>query len=278
MDHIDTALQPAGRTAIMQGMAPAGEALLEAIRRLAKKEDLPVLGIGPSAPMENGPAGYRPSEHLPGARSMICFGLPAPRSVYRQGPHAAELIWRAQTLLYRRLDTLSLAFIQAIEAGGGDAVPVSGCCPLAVDRRGRVVGYLNQLCMAELTGIGIIGRSGLLLHRRYGARLMLGAVLTDLELPPMRFPDEKQPPCPPHCRICIESCPVQAISPHGRRVQVMRCLAYTASTPFMSRLRFAFLCRVRPEAAARLLNLRAGDERTLHVCSRCISACPYGEP
>jgi epoxyqueuosine reductase QueG len=262
----------------MQGMGSAAETMVEKIRRLAENEDIPVLGIGPCAPMENGPAGYRPFDLLPGARSMICFGLPAPRSVYRQGPHTAELIWRSQTLLYRRLDTLALAFIQAIEAHGADGAPVSGCCPLAVDRRGKVVGYLNQLRMAELTGIGFIGRSGLLLHRRYGARLMLGAVLTNAELPAMHFPEGHQPDCPPQCRICIDSCPVQAISRHGRRVQAMRCLAYTARTPFMSRLRFAFLSRVRPEAAARLMNLRAGDERTLHVCSRCISACPYGEP
>jgi epoxyqueuosine reductase QueG len=148
---------------------------------------------------------------------------------------------------------------------------------MAVNRKGRVTGYVNQLRMAEQTGIGRLGISGLLLHPQYGARLMLGGVLTTIDLPSTRVPDRELPDCPPGCRNCIESCPVRAISKHTRHVDVMRCLAYTARTPLMSKLRFAFLCRVRPSAAARLMNTRAFDELTMHVCSRCITSCPYGE-
>jgi epoxyqueuosine reductase len=255
----------------------AAQAIAEKIRRLAEAEDVPVLGIGSCTAMENEPAGYRPSDLLPGARSMICFGIPVPRNVYQKSPYTTEMVWRTQNLLYRRLDTLSLAFAQAAEAHGAGAVPVFGCCPMAVNRKGRVVGYVNQLRMAELAGIGLIGRNGLLLHRPYGARLMLGAVLTNIELPAVRVPDMQQADCPPGCRICIDSCPAQAISHRTRRVDIMRCLAYAARTPFMSRLRFALLCRVHPAAAARLMNLRAFDEHTMNVCSRCVAACPYGE-
>jgi epoxyqueuosine reductase len=277
MESMVSLLQPAGRTAILPEMGSPAEATVEAVRRLAENEGVPVLGVAPSAAMENGPAGYRPSDLLPGARSLICFALPLPRTVYRQGPHAAELIWRSQNLLYRRLDTLALAMAQVIEAHGAEAAPVFGCCPMAVDGRGRVVGYLSQLRAAELTGIGIIGRSGLLLHRRFGPRLMLGTVVTDLELPAAGSREGPQPACPPQCRICIDSCPAQAISRHSRHVHTMRCLAFAARTPFMSRLRFALLCRVRPAAAARLMNQRAFDEHTMHVCSSCVAACPYGE-
>jgi epoxyqueuosine reductase len=252
------------------------ETIMTAIRHLAENEGAAALGIGPSAAMENGPAGYRPSDFLPRARSLICFGLPVPRSVYGNTSQSTELIWRSQNLLYRRLDTLALAIAQAVEEHGAGAAPVFGCCPLGVDRHGRVVGYLNQLLMAELTGIGIIGRNGLLLHRRYGPRLLLGAVLADVELPVLRHADAPQPACPPDCRICIDSCPVGAISRHGRRVHTMRCLAHAARTPFMPRLRFAFLCKAHPAAAARLMNQRAFDEHTMHVCSDCIAVCPYG--
>ena len=252
------------------------ETITDKIRRMAQAENIPVLGIGRCADMEDEPPGYRPSDLLPGARSMVCFGVPAPHGVYRVGARTAEMVWRSQSLLYRRLDTLSLGFAQVMEAHGARAVPVFGCCPMAVDARGRVVGYLNQLRMGELTGIGMIGRNGLLLHRRYGARLMLGGVITTIDLPAATIPDEKQPDCPPDCRICIDSCPVRAISGRTRRVNVMRCLACAARTPLMSRLRFAFLCRIRPAAAARLMNLRAFDEHTMHVCSRCVVDCPYG--
>lgn len=253
------------------------QAIADRILRMAETENVPVLGTGPCTVMEDEPPGYRPADLLPGARSMICFGIPVPRGVYQTSPYTTEMVWRSQNLLYRRLDTLSLAFAQAVEAQGVGAVPVFGCCPMDVNRRGEVTGYVNQLRMGELAGIGTIGRNGLLLHRLYGARLMLGGVLTTIDLPALRIPDIEQPGCPPGCRICIDSCPAQAISKHGKRVKVMRCLAYTARTPFMSKLRFAFLCRFRPAAAARLMNLRAFDEHTMHICSRCVAVCPYGQ-
>jgi epoxyqueuosine reductase len=255
----------------------AAQLITEKVRQLAKAEDVPVLGIGSCTAMENEPAGYRPSDLLPGARSMICFGLPIPRSVYEKSPYTTEMVWRTQNLLYRRLDTLSLALAQKAEEHGAGAVPVFGCCPMAVNQRGRVVGYVNQLRMAELAGIGRIGRNGLLLHGPYGARLMLGAVLTTLELPVLRVPDVEHADCPAGCRICIDSCPVKAIVHRTRWVNIMRCLGYAARTPFMSKLRFALLSKVRPAAAARLMNLRAFDEHTMHICSSCVAVCPYGE-
>jgi epoxyqueuosine reductase len=261
----------------MPGAMSSSLAIAEKIRRLAEAQDVPVLGIGSCAGMETEPAGYRPSDLLPGARSMICFGLPVPRSVYEKSPYTTEMVWRTQNLLYRRLDTLALAFAQAAEAQGAGAVPVFGCCPMAVNQRGWVVGYVNQLRMAELVGIGRIGRNGLLLHGPYGPRLMLGAVLITIELPALRFPDIEQADCPAGCRICIDSCPARAISHRTRRVDVRRGLAYAARTPLMSRLRFGLLSKVRPAAAARLMNLRSFDEHTMHVCSRCVAACPYGE-
>jgi epoxyqueuosine reductase QueG len=249
----------------------------EGIPRMAEAENVPVLGIGPSAGTEDEPPGRRPSDLLPGARSMICFGVPAPRGIYQAAVHTTEMVWRSQSLLYRRLDTLSLAFAHALEALGARAVPVFGCSPMEINRRGEVTGYVNQLRMGELTGIGRIGRNGLLLHRFYGARLMLGSVLTTIDLPPLRVPEVDHPPCPSDCRICVDSCPVQAISGRTGRLRVMRCLAYTARTPFMSKPLFAFLSRLRPAAAARLMNQRAFDEHTMHICSRCVAFCPYGD-
>jgi epoxyqueuosine reductase QueG len=188
-----------------------------------------------------------------------------------------ETVWRSQNLLYRRLDTLSLRFAQLIEGYDARAVPVLSCFPMGVNGKGEVVGYVNQIRMGELTGMGTIGRNGLLIHPLHGARMMLGGVLTTIELPIVRSPDIEEPGCPPRCRMCIDSCPAHAISDHAGRVDIMRCLTYAARTPFLPRLRFMLMRRHYPAAAARLMNLRAFDEHTMHICSRCITVCPYGK-
>ena len=238
---------------------------------------IPVMGIAPSKGMELAAEGYRPSDLLPGAQSMVCFGAPVPQSVYESDRHAVELVWRTQSLLYRRLDSLSVRLAETLEAYGKKAIPIFGCAPMDVTERGFVIGFVNQIRMAAQAGIGIIGRNGLLLHRPYGSRLMLGGLITTAALPHVRLPDAEQPACPPECRACIEACPVGAISRTTGRVNVMRCLSYTARTPMLSRLRFGILTRIRPAAAARLMNTRTFDEHTLHVCSRCVAVCRYGE-
>jgi epoxyqueuosine reductase QueG len=148
--------------------------------------------------------------------------------------------------------------------------------PLDVNKKGVVGGYLNQIRMGEVTGIGVTGKNGLLLNARFGSRLMLGGVLTTAELPAKRYPEADEPGCPPDCRICADACPVNAIMPEKKQVQIMRCLSYTARTPLMSKPWFFVLSKFKPQAAARYMSLRSLDEHTFHICSRCVALCPYG--
>ena len=249
---------------------------IDKIKNIAVAEDVPVLGFGPAAALATEPPGYRPNDLLPGAKSLICFGIPVPQGAYRPFAFGVETIWRSQCVYYRRLDTLSVRFAALLEDSGAQAVPIFGCMPMALNERRDVAGYLNQLRMGEATGIGVIGRNGLLLHSQYGARLMLGGVVTTADLPAFRTPDIDEPGCPPDCRICVDACPVQAISAGKKRVQVMRCLGYTAQTPLMPKWKFLLWRVFRPQAAARLMNQTALDEHTLHICSKCVALCPYG--
>ena len=251
--------------------------VVDEIHKLAAEERVPVLGIGAASGMAGERPGHRPEDMLPGAESLICFGLPVPRSVYRTPTYALETAWRSQNLNYRRLDTLSLRIAALLEESGTRAVPIYGCQPMDVNDRGQVVGYLNQIQMGRATGIGVTGKNGLLLHSRYGARLMLGGVVTTAKLPQGRYPEIDEPGCPPDCRICADSCPIGAILIEKERVRIMTCLSYTARTPQMSKPWFFVLSRLRPESAARYMSLRAFDEHTFHVCSRCVALCPYGE-
>jgi epoxyqueuosine reductase QueG len=207
---------------------------------------------------------------------LIGFAIPVPRSVYRIPQHAPDMVCRTQSLLYRRLDTVALRIAAQLEEEGEQALPVFGCSPMEVNRNGDVAGYLNHIQMGAATGIGVVGRNGLLINSRFGSRLMLGGVVTTALLPSLRYTGPKEPGCPSNCRICVDACPVRAIDPENNRIHTMRCLAYTARTPLMSSIRFGLLRAFRPGAAARLMNQAALDEHSLHVCSRCAALCPYG--
>ncbi len=251
--------------------------VVDEILKVAKDENIPVFGIGPASEMVDEPPGYRPEDFLPGVRSLVCFGIPIPRDVYLTPRWNLEAAWRSQNLLYRRLDTLALRFSALLEESGAQSIPVYGCMPLGVNEKGTVVGILNQIRMAEVSKIGVVGKNGLLLHSQYGSRLMLGGLLTTASLPILRYPALDEPGCSPECRICADACPVSAIMADKRQVNIMRCLGYTARTPLMSRLKFFYL-RIRNKmAAARYMSMMAFDEHTFHICSKCVSLCPYGD-
>jgi epoxyqueuosine reductase len=251
--------------------------IVDRIPELAQEEHIPVFGFGPASAMAGEQAGHRPEDLLPGAQSLICFGLPVPRGVYRTPTYTQETVWRSQNLYYRRLDSLSMRIASLLEQHGACAVPIYGCQPMGVNDGGQVEGYLNQIQMGRVTGMGVVGKNGLLIHSQHGARLMLGGVVTSADLLEGRYPEIEEPVCPPDCRTCADACPVNAISVEERRVQIMTCLSHTARTPQMSRLWFFVLSKLRPESAGRYMCLRAFDEHTFHVCSECVAHCPYGD-
>ena len=164
-----------------------------------------------------------------------------------------------------------------LEENGEQAVPTYGCMPLGLNEKGSVVGHFNQIRMGEFTGIGVIGKNGLLLNSYFSSRLMLGGLLTTANLLAMRHPETEEPGCPAGCLICADVCPVDSIMPVNKQVKIMRCLSYTARTPAMSKPRFAFLKATNPKKAARYMSLTAFDEHTFHICSKCVAECPYGE-
>ncbi|MCF7913814.1 MAG: hypothetical protein K9L66_01460 [Spirochaetaceae bacterium] len=68
--------------------------------------------------------------------------------------------------------------------------------------------------IAARLGIGQIGRHGLIVNKRYGSRIRLGAITTDAELRLDNPVDFKLPKACEACRKCATLCPVGAI-PQG---------------------------------------------------------------
>ena len=80
---------------------------------------------------------------------------------------------------------------------------------------------LLEKAWAEQAGLGWIGKNGNLIHRKRGSWLLLGALLTTVEL----GSDLAAPSLCGRCSRCIEACPTQAIR-EPFVVDARRCIAF----------------------------------------------------
>ena len=108
------------------------------------------------------------------------------------------------------LDRIMLECGKYIESMGFKYIPVASS--QSID---KFEGLFQHKTAARLAGLGTIGKSGLFLSKKYGARVRLGTILTDMPL-------ETGEPCTDDlcgdCKVCASLCPAMAIS--GRKFSV----------------------------------------------------------
>lgn len=78
-----------------------------------------------------------------------------------------------------------------------------------------------EKALAVHAGLGFIGKNHLLIHPKYGSFVVIGALITNLELP---F-DAPKNACCLSCGRCLESCPGQAFDKDGL-LNAKKCASY----------------------------------------------------
>ena len=162
---------------------------------------------------------------------------------------------------------------------GSKAAPVPFSYPL--DMGPEVMGLVGDLSMrhaAVAAGLGVFGRHNLVIHPRFGTRIIFTAVLT--ELPLSSDPPVEEDLCT-ECGLCVESCPGRALDVEGKTDQI-KCLKASQPYGIGCELRyFRKFIGASPEEQKALLKdplllslYQAHFIGFQYTCWKCMAVCP----
>lgn len=155
---------------------------------------------------------------LPGALSAICVAL-SYRRVDDLAPEAAAGTPTGKIAAYARgLDyhVVLRTLLRQIEAEMRRQIATPFSCRGCVD-----TAPLLERELAAAAGIGWVGKNTLVMHSELGSYLVLGELLTTLELAP-------DTPVTDHCggcTRCLDACPTRAF-PAPYQMDASRCISY----------------------------------------------------
>ena len=177
---------------------------------------------------------------LPGAQSLIVAGI----NYWQPQPQTRGRIAR-----YALGDDYHPILLEKLESLADELRQAGGAAKVYVD-----TGPVLEKPLAMRAGIGWQGKSTMLINRKLGPWLLLGEILTTLELEP----DAAESDHCGTCERCLKACPTGAITaPY--QLDARRCIAYLTIE----------LKGSIPEEMRPLI----GDR--VYGCDECLDVCPW---
>lgn len=186
---------------------------------------------------------------LPGCRSIIALGMnydTGHRAT--EGPGYGRIARYAWGKDYHQVLGDRLALLEA---------KIHDLEPGANTRSYVDTGPIMEKAWAQQAGLGWIGKHSNLVSSEYGSWLLLGEILTTLELPP----DVPASDLCGSCSLCIKACPTGAIA-EPYVVDATRCISYLT-------------IEFRGSREDIPTDLAAGMDHHIFGCDDCLDVCPF---
>lgn len=186
---------------------------------------------------------------LPGCRSILSLGMN-----YDAGHRAIEEPGYGRVARYAWGKDYHLIFGDRLKQLEGR---IKALAPAAITRAYVDTGPVMEKAWAQQAGLGWIGKHSNLVSAEHGSWLVLGEILTTLEL----APDEPATDLCGSCRLCIQACPTGAIvEPYV--VNAGRCISY-----------LTIEYRGTGDAIPDDLKSQMGNH--IFGCDDCLDVCPF---
>lgn len=165
---------------------------------------------------------------------------------------------------------------------GAKAMTVGASYPLEMSLRTKgSIGEVSLRHAALAAGLGTFGRHNLILHPKFGSRVIFTAVLSNLEIEGDQKLD--QDICI-QCDICVNECPGRALEQEGK-THLMKCLSNSQPYGLGGNIKFwqEFAGSTAEEQKTMVQDERfwklyqAGFIGFQYCCFNCIAKCPIAK-
>lgn len=163
-------------------------------------------GVASLDRFSDAPNGFHPTDVMPSCKSVISFACRFPIGTLRC--KSAIPYTRVRNSMTPKMDAIALDFCIEMEKHGIVCVPIPTNESLWDSKTNRFRSIISQKHAAQAAGLGTIGRHSLLITPQYGSMVWLGAVLSEQEFEP----DPLLTPICNNCNLCVEICPINALS------------------------------------------------------------------
>jgi epoxyqueuosine reductase QueG len=195
----------------------------EEIRKKVLGFGADICGFAGIERFEEAPEGFHPCDIFPECKSAIVFGIALPKGLFQVDPRF--IYSHFNYLACPQVDRIAFEtanFLEKTYHRMGVPIPSDAPYDYWNEEKMEGRGLLSMKHAAVLAGIGTLGKNTLLINKDFGNRLIIGCVLTDLQIESDELAAEI---CLEHCHLCVQNCPAGAICEGS--VEQKRCRMMT---------------------------------------------------